>query len=254
MALPFAIWIWPVLAAPFIGSFFGVVIRRLPEGRPLILARSACESCGRAVAPWDLVPLASWLALRGRCRACGAAIAWFHPAVELAATLIALSAAWAASDAAGLWSGCVLGWTLLALAWIDWAWLRLPDALTLPLIVAGLVATWLLDAAAIADHAGAALAGYAALRVLNALYRRARGRDGLGAGDAKLLAAAGAWIGLAALPWLLLLAALAGLGIAALRRVCGERLSATTALPFGTCLAMALWLVWLAAGPLWSGG
>ncbi len=254
MALPFAIWIWPVLAAPFVGSFLGVVIRRLPEGRPLILARSACESCGRAVAPWDLVPLASWLALRGRCRACGAAIAWLHPAVELAATLIALSAAWAASDAAGLWSGCVLGWTLLALAWIDWEWMRLPDALTLPLIVAGLVATWFLNGAAIADHAGATLAGYAALRVLNALYRRARGRDGLGGGDAKLLAAGGAWVGLAALPWLLLLAALAGLGIAALRRLRGERLSATTALPFGTCLAMALWLVWLAAGPLWSGG
>ncbi len=254
MALPFAIWIWPVLAAPFAGSFLGVVIRRLPEGRTLVLARSACESCGRVVAPWDLVPLASWLALRGRCRACGAAISWFHPAVELAATLIALSAAWAAGDVAGLWSGCALGWVLLALGWIDWEWLRLPDPMTLPLIVAGLVATWFLDRSAIADHASAAVVGYAALRALNALYRRVRGRDGLGAGDAKLLAAAGAWVGLAALPWLLLLAALAGLGVAAIRGLRGERLSATTALPFGTCLAVALWLVWLAAGPGWRGG
>ncbi|HJS85428.1 MAG TPA: prepilin peptidase, partial [Acetobacteraceae bacterium] len=203
MAFPFAIWIWPVLAAPFVGSFLGVLIRRLPAGRDLVWARSACERCGRAIAPWDLVPLASWVALRGRCRACGAAISWFHPAVEVAATLVAASAAWAASDAASLWSGCALGWTLLALAWIDWEWLRLPDALTLPLVVAGLVATWFLDRAAIADHAAAALAGYAALRGINALYRRARGRDGLGAGDAKLLAAGGAWVGLAALPWLL---------------------------------------------------
>jgi leader peptidase (prepilin peptidase) / N-methyltransferase len=249
MAFPFATWLWPVLAAPFVGSFLGVLIRRLPVGRGLVLTRSACESCGRALAPWDLVPLASWLALRGRCRACGAAISWFHPAVELAATAVALSAAWTGSDVTDVWCGCLLGWTLLALAWIDWDWLRLPDALTLPLIVAGLVATWLLDPAAIADHAGATLAGYAALRGLNALYRRLRGRDGLGAGDAKLLAAGGAWVGLAALPWLLLLAALAGLGVAALRRLRGERLGATTALPFGTCLAAALWLAWLAAGP-----
>ena len=254
MAFPIATWLWPVLAAPFVGSFLGVVIRRLPEGRDLVLTRSACESCGRALAPWDLVPLASWLALRGRCRACGAAISWFHPAVEVAATLVAASAAWAGDGAADVWLGCLLGWTLLALAWIDWEWLRLPDALTLPLIVAGLVATWHLDRAAIADHAGAALVGYAALRGLNALYRRLRGRDGLGEGDAKLLAACGAWVGLAALPWLLVLAALAGLGLAASRGVRGERLGATTALPFGSCLAAALWLVWLAAGLGWDGG
>ena len=249
MAFPFATWLWPVLAAPFVGSFLGVLIRRLPAGRGVILGRSACESCGRALAPWDLVPLASWLALRGRCRACGAAISWFHPAVELAATAVALAAVWAGNSVTEVWFGCLLGWTLLALAWIDWDWLRLPDALTLPLIVAGLVATWLLDPPALADHAGAALAGYAALRGLNALYRRLRGRDGLGAGDAKLFAAGGAWVGLAALPWLLLLAALAGLGVAALRRLRGERLAATTALPFGTCLALALWLAWLAARP-----
>ncbi len=181
-------------------------------------------------------------------------ISLFHPAVELAATLIAVSALWADDDPAHLWAGCSLGWTLLALAWIDWERFRLPDALTLPLIVAGLVATWLLDRPSIADHAGAAVLGYAALRLLNALYRRLRGRDGLGAGDAKLLAAGGAWVGLAPLPALLLLAALAGLGIAAVRRLGGERLSRTTALPFGTCLAMALWLIWLAAGPSWSGG
>ncbi len=253
-AFPFATWIWPVLAAPFAGSFLGVVIRRLPEGRSLILARSACESCGGTIAPWDLVPLASWLALRGRCRACGAAISPFHPLVELAATLIALSAAWTADDTVQLWAGCALGWALLALAWIDWRHFRLPDALTLPLIVAGLVATWLLDRAVIADHAGAAVLGYAALRLVNALYRRLRGRDGLGAGDAKLLAAGGAWVGLAALPWLMLVAALAGLGIAAVRQLRGERLSRTTALPFGTCLAAALWLIWITAGPDWAGG
>jgi leader peptidase (prepilin peptidase)/N-methyltransferase len=165
-----------------------------------------------------------------------------------------VSAAWTADDEAHLWVGCVLGWTLLALAWIDWERFRLPDQLTLPLIVAGLLATRFLDSAAIADHAGAAVLGYVGSRLLNALYRRLRGRDGLGAGDAKLLAGGGAWVGLAPLPWLLLLAALLGLGIAALWRLGGERLGRTTALPFGTCLALAMWLVWLAAGLGWPGG
>ena len=252
-AFPFPIWVWPVLAAPFVGSFLGVVIRRLPAGRPLILARSACESCDGAIAPWDLLPLVSWIALRGRCRDCGAAISVFHPAVEIAAVLIAASAVLTAEGGAPLWAGCVLGWTLLALAWIDWEWLRLPDALTLPLIVAGLVATCFLDWGSIADHAGAAALGYVALRLLNALYRWRRGREGLGAGDAKLLAAGGAWLGLMPLPWVLLLAALVGLCIAGARRFSGERLSRTTALPFGTCLAAGLWLTWLAAGPDWAG-
>ncbi len=238
-----------MLAAPFVGSFLGVVIRRLPDHRPLLLGRSICENCGRALAPWDLVPLVSWLALRGRCRTCRAPIAVFHPAVEIAATLVALSAAWYGGDPVWMWAGCVLGWTLLALAWIDWERFRLPDALTLPLVVAGLVATWLLDRPAIVDHATAAIVGYVGLRLLNAGYRRLRGREGLGAGDAKLFAACGAWAGLAALPTVLLLAALAGLGLAALLWLAGRRLSRTTRLPFGTCLALALWLVWLAAGP-----
>lgn len=247
MSPSLAAWIWPVLAAPFVGSFLGVVIRRLPDHRPLLLARSACESCARPLAPWDLVPLVSWLALRGRCRACRAPIAAFHPAVEIAATLVALGPAWFGPDPAWAWAGCALGWSLLALAWIDWDHFRLPDALTLPLVVAGLVATWLLDRTAIADHAMAAIVGYAGLRLLNAGYRRLRGREGLGAGDAKLFAACGAWVGLAALPDVLLLAALTGLGLAALLWLGGRRLSRTMRLPFGTCLALALWLVWLEA-------
>ncbi len=251
MAIFLATWIAPVLAGPFVGSFLGVLIRRLPEGRALLLARSACESCRRPLMPWELVPLASWLALRGRCRSCRASISVFHPAVELAATLVALSAAWTdGADPALLWAGCGLGWTLLALAWIDWEWLRLPDALTLPLIVAGLAATWMLDRPAVADHATAAALAYVVLRLLNDAYRRLRGRDGLGAGDAKLFGACGAWVGLAALGPVLLLAAMAGLGLAALMRLMGERLSRTTPLPFGTCLAIALWLAWVVIGPM----
>ena len=243
-----AAWVWPLLAAPFVGSFLGVLIRRLPAGRPVALARSACEACGATLAAQDMVPLASFAALRGRCRACGAAIGWFHPAIELAAVLVA---AWAASvdHAPGLlWAGCGLGWALLALAWIDCEHMVLPDALTLPLVLAGLGVTWLAAPSAIGDSALGALAGYLALRGLALGYRRLRGRDGLGEGDAKLLAASGAWLGWAALPRVVLIGAVAGLALAGVQAARGRRPHGATALPFGPCLALGTWLVWLYGG------
>ena len=235
-------WLWPVLAAPFAGSLLGVLVRRLPAGRPVLWDRSVCESCGRPLGPADLVPLASYLALHGRCRQCGARISPFHPVIELAALAVALSAVLFDAETGRIWAGCALGWTLLALAWIDAEHLSLPDVLTLPLVVAGLLATWLLDPAMLADHALGAAAGWLALWAVAAGYRRARGREGLGQGDAKLLAAGGAWLGWEALPWVVLLAALGGLAWALTRR---GHLSATTVLPFGPCLAAAIWLLWL---------
>ncbi|MBV9153097.1 MAG: prepilin peptidase, partial [Alphaproteobacteria bacterium] len=81
---------WPLLVlAPFIGSFLGVLIRRVPEGRPIVAARSACEWCGAVLTARDLVPLISWLLLRGRCRRCGVPIGWFYPGIELAAFAVA---------------------------------------------------------------------------------------------------------------------------------------------------------------------
>ena len=239
----------PILAAPFVGSFLGVLIRRLPEGRPVAWARSACEACGAAIAARDLVPLGSFLALRGRCRACAAPIAGFHPAVELAALGVACLAALAVpDDPARLWAGCGLGWALLALAWIDWDHLLLPDALTLPLVPAGLAATLWLAPEALAAHAAGAALGYGAFRGFAWAYRRLRGREGLGRGDAKLFAAAGAWLGWEALPTSLLVAALAGLGMAGLLALRRGGLDPGARLPFGPCLAFAIWLCWLQAG------
>ncbi|WP_431267087.1 prepilin peptidase [Dankookia sp. P2] len=241
-------WLLPILAAPFLGSFLGVLIRRLPEGRPVALARSACDACGTPLGARDLVPLGSYLALRGRCRACGAPIGGFHLAVELAALAIAgIAALVLPDDAAALWLGCALGWTLLALAWIDWDHLYLPDALTLPLVPAGLLATWWLVPWALAAHATGAALGYAAFRGLALAYRRLRGREGLGQGDAKLLAVAGAWLGWQALPQMVLLAALAGLGLAGLLALRRGGLDPAAPLPFGPCLTLALWLCWLQA-------
>ncbi len=234
----------PIVAAPFIGSFLGVLARRLPEHRPVALARSHCDTCGHTLSPLELIPIASFLMQRGRCRHCHAPIARVHLWIELAAVAVALSAAVCEPDAAWLWADCALGWTLLALGWIDWTHLRLPDVLTLPLILAGLGATALLDAEAAPDHALAAALAYTSLWLIATLYRMWRGREGLGGGDAKLFAASGAWVGLAGLAPVLLIAVAAGLAVAILR---GGGLRASTVIPLGTCLALATWIVRLAA-------
>lgn len=224
-----------------------MLIRRLPAGRPVAWARSTCEACGATLAARDLLPLASYLLLRGRCRACRARIAPFHFAVELAALGIAVWATVATpADPARVWAGCGLGWALLTLAWIDWRHLRLPDAITLPLVPAGLAVTLWLEPERLATHAAGAVAGYLAFRGIAWIYRRLRGREGLGQGDAKLLAVAGAWLGWDALPMVVLLAALLGIGLAltlAPRR--GDGLDHGLPLPFGPCLALAIWLGWL---------
>jgi leader peptidase (prepilin peptidase)/N-methyltransferase len=232
----------PLMLSPFIGSFLGVVIRRLPLGRSIVLARSACEGCGRTLPARDLVPLLSFTLLRGRCRFCRAGIARFHVWVELAAIGVAVWAMTATADVGSLWADCALGWALLALAWIDWDHLRLPDALTLSLVAFGLLATCWLDPDATADHALAAAVGYLAFRGIALAYRMLRRREGLGQGDAKLLAASGAWVGLPGLPTVVL-----GAAVIALCMTLGQRLfqrhAADTPIPFGPYLALATWLV-----------
>lgn len=241
-------WLLPLLLSPIAGSFLGVLVRRLPRNLPVAFDRSRCEACGQALTARDLVPVVSYVALRGGCRRCRAPIAPMHLGIELAAIGIALWEALAEADPARLWLGCLLGWTLLALAWIDWEHFRLPDALTLPLLLAGLGATLLLDPEAAPEHAAAAALGYLVLRGLALAYRALRGREGMGAGDAKLLAAAGAWVGMAALPTVVLGAALLGIGLALAARLRGQAVTRTTPVPFGPGLCAALWLAWLYGG------
>jgi len=231
---------WPVLAAPFIGSFLGVLVLRLPAGRGVVAGRSACDSCGHGLGAQDLLPVASFLVLRGKCRFCGAPIPRVHLWVELAALGVALWAAEAGDRAALLWASCALGWTLLALGWIDAVCQRLPDALTLPLILGGLAEALWLEPDTLTDRAFGAAIGYTALWALALAYRRLRGREGLGLGDAKLLAAGGAWVGVALLPQVLLVGALAGLGWALGR--------GRTRIAFGPFLAGGIWVVWLYQG------
>jgi len=252
--------LWPIVAAPFIGSFLGVLIVRLPDDAPVLVARSRCAACGRALGPLELVPLVSWLVQRGRCRRCAAPLSRFYPAIELAALAVALWAwsAWPGVGVAGqanptpgvfLWASCLLGWTLLALAVIDQRALLLPDALTLPLIAAGLAVAWLGDRASLPDHLIGAAAGYLAFVLVELVYARLRGRAGLGRGDAKLLAAAGAWVSWSALPHVVLVAAISALLAVGVARLAGRSVTATSRVAFGPWLALGTWLVWLYGPP-----
>lgn len=234
-----------LLLGPCIGSLVGVLVRRLPAGRPVLLDRSRCEACGAPLGMRDLLPLVSFVLLRGRCRRCGAAIAPMHVWAELAGLAMAASVLLTMpADGALRPLSCVLGGFLLALGWLDALHLWLPDALTWPLLFAGLGATALLDPSALPDHALAAALGYGLLRAVALVFVRLRGREGLGAGDAKLLAAIGAWGGVGVLGPAILLAAGLGLGMAAVLALRG-RAMAEVELPFGAFLAAAFWALWL---------
>lgn len=241
-------WLAASLIAPFVGSFLGVVALRLPEGRPIAFSRSRCPHCATALGPIDLIPLFGWLLARGHCRHCKAALGTFYPAIEIAAIAVAL---WAASQLSGwlLWVGCLFGWTLLVLAAIDLRDMILPDELTLPLIPLGLVVAYLVVPGKIADHAIGALAGFAVLAALRWAYRRLRQREGLGFGDVKLCAAAGAWLSWVGLPSAIFIGALAATLWVLVTARAAQGLSPSREVPFGAFLAMGSWVVWL-HGPI----
>ncbi|MCB8881486.1 prepilin peptidase [Acidisoma cellulosilytica] len=237
-------WAWVLFAAPFAGSFLGLLAARLPVGRPVVLARSACDHCGAMLGATQLVPLVSYALQRGRCRHCRGAISAWHMIMELGCLGIAV---WGAMLVSGptLYAACLLGWMLLALAVCDWRSFLLPDAMTLPLLLLGLISTEWLSPADLLDHGIAVILGYGIFRGVSLAYRRFRGKEGLGQGDAKLLAAGGAWAGLSALPAIMLVSALGGLALAAALRLTGKSVRHDTVLPFGPALALGIWLVWL---------
>jgi leader peptidase (prepilin peptidase)/N-methyltransferase len=237
-----------LLSAPFIGSFLGVLIERLPAGRPLALGRSTCPRCGHVLGFADLVPIVSWLLGRARCRYCDGKIAWFYPAIEVAALVIAL---WSLAVLPGwlAWAGCGLGWTLLVLSVIDYRWYVLPNALTVPLAVGGLLVAWLMEPGALMGNVAGAVIGFLGFVLLGWVYRRLRGRDGLGTGDAWLFGAIGAWVGWPGIPTVLLYAGLSGLLWTVIQAQRGEPVALHTRLAFGPHLCLAGWIVWL-YGPL----
>ena len=241
-------WVIPIVAAPFVGSFLSVLIQRLPHGRDVAWRRSACPTCGHTLSPLDLFPIVSWLVLRAKCRYCGGQISAIYPIAELTALMIAVWAAATVTDVM-IWPTCVLGWALAALAIIDFRNFILPDLLTLPLLLCGLGVAWVLDPEAFVWHGIAALTGFVVFAGLGWVYHRLRGREGLGLGDAKLLAAAGAWVSLTGLPSVVLWGSLSALAFALFNGLRGWALTRTTPIAFGTHLCLGIWLTWL-YGPL----
>jgi leader peptidase (prepilin peptidase)/N-methyltransferase len=221
--------------------------------------RSRCPACGTPIAWHDNIPLLGWIKRRGRCAACGSGISARYPLLELGTAVLfaVLGMRFEAQGSALLW--CAVASVLLALALIDWDTLRLPDALTLPLLWAGLVAAALGWTApgpqALADALWGAVLGYGLRRAASGLYTLATGKEGLRRGDCSLMAALGAWLG----PWMvvptLLLASALGIAAGLALKSIAPR-HEDGGLPFGVVLAGAGLAVML-AGPAnvlrWTG-
>jgi len=230
-----------------VGSFLNVVVHRLPRmlerdwraqcaelaGAPaepqpaynLVVPRSACPACGHRIGAHENVPLVSWLALRGKCSACGAAISARYPLVELAGGVLAALAIWKFGATPTGIAACGLLWTLLALTFIDFDTQLLPDDITLPLVWAGLLVQLLVPAlgrseptfvTSLTEGVIGAVAGYLSLWLVYWVFKLVRGKEGMGYGDFKLLAALGAWLGWQLLVPIILLSSVVGavIGIA----------------------------------------
>ncbi|MDE3201275.1 MAG: prepilin peptidase [Acidobacteriota bacterium] len=255
------------------GSFLNVCLSRWPAGESVVTPRSHCRSCGRTLVWWENVPLVSWLALRGRCRTCGVWIGWRYPAVELGVGALWGYAVWSGLNSQFLFfpellvartiGNCVLFWLLLALAFLDAEHLWLPDRLTLTGIALGLANVIfpfiLASRIFITGHgffyaSGMMLAGIAIPTLLVLLirwtYKLIREREGMGLGDAKLMAMLGAWLGLSGALLSFGIGILLGavVGVVLLARAGRGKLreGAAMKLPFGTFLCIggiisALW-------------
>lgn len=227
-----------------VGCFLGLVSVRWPADEDVAIGRSHCRACRRTLSWPDLVPVASYLWTRGRCRTCAAPIPIKYPLIELSAGGIGVWAGLAGSTPPESILTALLGWQLLLIAVIDFEHAWLPDRLTLPLLATGLLAAAVLDRVLIVDAGIGAFAGFAALWSVGFVYRRWPGRDGLG--DSPILfAAGGAWVGWSGLPMVFLIACLTGLGPVLADRIRGVLREPGRLTPFGAFLAAGIWMVWV---------
>lgn len=232
--------------APLTGSLLGTVVLRVPMGQSVVMPRSACDHCGHVLGLWDLLPLISWLATRGRCRYCGGGVSGFYPLIELAALGVVVWAWTAVMPGWQLWAASVLGWWLMALALVNLRHAVLPDGLTLPLVPLGLAVAWFAAGpGGLAGHALGALAGFAAGALVAALGRKLGGGVAPRMGEAKLLAAAGAWVSWAGLAGVVAIAASGALVTALAAAARGRRLFADGGFAAGAWACLGTWLVWL---------
>ena len=252
-----------------VGSFLNVVILRVParmaaewqreardvlelEADPtplppgIVRVPSHCMHCQHQLSPLDNIPVFSWLWLRGRCRYCQAKISAQYPLVELLSGVLCMVVVWKFGTTWMALAGLVLSWTLIALAGIDLRTQLLPDQLTLPLLWLGLVLAWIpVFVSAPSAIIGAAV-GYLSLWSVYWGFKLLTGKEGMGHGDFKLLAALGAWMGPVALLPVILLSSLIGALVGG-ALILWHRHDAQVPIPFGPFIAAAGW-VWFIAG------
>ena len=241
-----------------VGSFLNVVIHRLPKmlgrdwhaqcaelrgeetapGEPynLLTPRSACPHCHHAISALENIPVLSYLLLRGKCRGCGAAISLRYPVIEAISGILCGFAAWHFGFGLAAVGAILLIWALLALTAIDFDTQLLPDDITLPLIWVGLLFNLYGTFTTLHDAVLGAIAGYIALWAVYWLFKLATGKEGMGYGDFKLLAALGAWLGWQSLPLIIILSSLVG-AVIGITLIVAIKRGRDIPIPFGPYLA-----------------
>jgi len=262
---PVLLGVSTTLLGLLVGSFLNVVILRLPkmmeadwknecrtlleitepqaaEAKVTLMSpASCCPSCKAAIRPWQNIPVVSWLLLRGRCANCKTPISIQYPLVELLSAVAAGVCAWRFGWSPQLAAALVLSWTLIALTVIDVREMLLPDNLTLPLLWLGLLLSTVPVFTGMSGSIWGGALGYLSLWSIYHLFKLVTGKEGMGYGDFKLLAALGAWFGAFSLPMILLLSSVVGavVGIALILVRGRDR---SVPMPFGPYLAGAGWL------------
>ena len=243
-----------------VGSFLNVVVHRLPkmmeqdwqcqcaelrgeempaiEPISLIKPRSRCPSCGHAITALENIPIISWLVLRGKCSACHATISARYPIVEAITGLLSAFAAMHLGYGWGTLGALLLIWSLIALAFIDFDTKYLPDAITLPLLSCGLLFNLPGVYTDISSAVIGAMAGYFSLWTVYWTFKLLTGKEGMGYGDFKLLAALGAWLGWQMLPLIIFLSSMVGAVVGILLIILAKQ-GRNIPIPFGPYLAAA---------------
>ncbi|NMF90398.1 prepilin peptidase [Aromatoleum petrolei] len=244
----------------FVGSFLNVVIHRLPQmmerewhaqaaelrNEPppqqetfnLATPRSRCPHCGHLITALENIPVVSYLMLRGRCRHCSAPISRRYPVVEMLTAVLSGYTAWHFGFGLASLGALAFVWTMIALAFIDLDTQLLPDSLTLPLLWLGLALNLDSTYADISASVIGAMAGYLALWSVYWMFKLATGKEGMGYGDFKLLAAVGAWLGWQMLPLTILFSSLVG-ALVGISLIVFARHGRNVPIPFGPYLATA---------------